>query len=159
MSFDPDYNSSYPVILQTCDWSCSACSWAWLAGSIGQYESEWSAVERIGFPANVNATYGLMDASGKALADAYSQSYSWPSHYSPAVTYADAISLAWAGPLLLGGRQWCHWTAVRGTDGRVLQLANPAPFWFGVGQVLNEPQWDRLGPWSAVWLSEGQTTP
>jgi hypothetical protein len=153
MTFDPDYNMQFPAIRQTADWTCSACSLAWLAGSIGQYVDEWKAVDLIGFPANINSTYGLMDASGATLASVYSRYWSWPSHFSPAATYADALSLAWAGPLLLGGRQWCHWTAVRGTDGSGLLLANPAPFWFGVGDYLTAEDWTRLGTWSTVWLA------
>jgi hypothetical protein len=152
MTFDPDYNMHLPAIRQTADWTCSACSWAWLATSIGQWTDEWSGVDTIGYPQNINSTYGLTDASGRALADAYSRLYSWPSHFSPAVTFADAISRAWAGPLLLGGRQWCHWTAVRGTDGTGLLLANPAPSWFAVGDYLRTADWDRLGTWSMVWL-------
>jgi hypothetical protein len=153
MTFDPDYNMNYPPIRQTADWTCSACSWAWLANSIGQHENEWSAVERIGFPNNINPTYGLTNASGQALAEAYSADYSWPSHYSGAVTWSDMIALAQAGPALLGGRSWCHWTAVTGTDGVGLLLANPAPTWFGVGDYLDQDEWARLGSWSAVWLA------
>lgn len=154
MTFDPDYNMDYPPIRQTVDWTCSACSWAWLASSIGQYMTEWDAVETIGYPNNINQTYGLTDASGQALAAAYSATYSWPSHYSASVSLVDAIALGQAGPLLLGGRAWCHWTACRGTDGQGLLLANPAPTWFGVGDYLDEAEWNRLGPWSAVWLAD-----
>jgi hypothetical protein len=153
VTFDPDYNQAYPPIRQTVDWTCSACSWAWLANSIGAHETEWTAVERIGIPENINEMYGLTDASGQALDDAYSRVYSWPSHHSGSVTWQDAIALAWAGPLLLGGRAWCHWTAVTGTDGNGLYLANPAPTWFGVGDWLDQFEWDRLGSWSAVWLA------
>jgi len=153
MSFDPDYNANLPPIRQTVDWTCSACSWAWLANSIGQHETEWSAVEKIGYPTNINSTYGLMDATGAALDETYSSLWGWPSHHSPQVTWSEVTALAYAGPLLLGGRSWCHWTAVTGTDGVGLQLANPAPTWFGVGDWLERVEFDRLGSWSAVWLA------
>jgi hypothetical protein len=152
-TFDPEYNAQYPPIRQTVDWTCSACSWGWLANAIGQHETEWSSVERIGFPANINPAVGLADASGQALAAAYSETFSWPSHYSAEVTLSDMIALGWAGPALLGGRGWYHWTAVTGTDGSGLMLANPAPTWMGVGDYLDHNEWARLGPWSAVWLA------
>lgn len=153
MTFDPDYNMNYPPIRQTTDWTCSACSWAWLANSIGAHENEWTAVEKIGYPGNINSTYGLMDASGSQLAAAYAAHYGWPSHYSASISWQELIDTAWKGPLCLGGRAWCHWTAVTGTDGTGLYLANPAPAWFGVADWLDQDEFNRLGSWSAVWLA------
>jgi hypothetical protein len=59
----------------------------------------------------------------------------------------------WAGtrPVMIGGRNWGHWTAVRGFDGERLVLANPG----GTGprfgqQTLNRQQFEDLGWFSAV---------
>jgi hypothetical protein len=151
--WDPDYDATHPVIRQTADWTCSACSWAWLAQSIGAYYDEWSAVEKIGYPDSINSTYGLMDSSGSRLAASYLEvPLQWPSHYA-SISWQEAVDLGRAGPLLIGGIAWCHWSAVRGTDGTALYLANPAPTWFGVGDYMTADEWDRLGPWSGVWLA------
>jgi hypothetical protein len=63
-------------------------------------------------------------------------------------------------PMLIGGRRWCHWAAVRmgseafgRADLNALALMNPAAGWMGVDQVLEEPDFDRLGSFSAVWFN------
>lgn len=154
MTFDPDFNIAYPAIRQTENWTCSACSWAWLAGSIGSPYTEWGAVQKIGTPENINPQVGLVDGSGRRLHEAYSESpLGWPAH-SAWLNWERAWQLAAAGPLLLGGHGFNHWVAVRGQAGSVLWLANPAPNWMGCGDSLDANEWNAYGPWSAVWLAD-----
>lgn len=61
--------------------------------------------------------------------------------------------------MLMGGRAWNHWTAVRmGTiaiqrpDLDMLALMNPANGYMGVNQTIEPNQFDDLGPFSAVWF-------
>ena len=62
--------------------------------------------------------------------------------------------------MVIGGRAWNHWVAVRmggpaagRPDLAVLILMNPAPGWMGVSQWLVEDDFDGLGPFSAVWFT------
>lgn len=153
MGFDPDFRIDYPAVRQTENWSCSACSWAWLAGSIGVAFTEWQAIQKIGYPSQINPQVGLVFGDGRRLAEAYSEEpLLWPSHYSP-TSWSDALRLAEQGPLLLGGHGFYHWVAVRGRIGDVLWLANPSPNWFGCGDDLDSREFASFGPWDAVWLA------
>jgi hypothetical protein len=62
-------------------------------------------------------------------------------------------------PMLMGGREWCHWTGVRMSpmalerpDIDAIALANPAPGYRGVYQVIDRADFDALGTFSAVWF-------
>jgi hypothetical protein len=79
---------------------------------------------------------------------------------NPSASWQDIIAAAGYQPMLIGGRAWCHWTGVRIWGGQVNQaashliaLANPAPGYMSIHQVLEEPQFDPLGPFSAVWFA------
>jgi hypothetical protein len=63
-------------------------------------------------------------------------------------------------PMVIGGRTWNHWVAVRIgtqtlgiTDASVLALMNPSPGWMGVYQSLAQYDFNALGDFSAVWLT------
>ena len=144
------YNREEPQYNQTASWTCAACSLAWLnrALSIDHATDEWSAVEYIGNPENINSEYGLMDATVQRLVQCLREQGApafscWP-------TYWDVIELARRMPLLIGGVGWYHWVGVRGSDAMDLVLANSAPGWQGVDQVLDEQQWNALGPFAVV---------
>lgn len=144
------YDAGVPAVMQTADWTCSACSLAWInqSLSIDVATDEWSAVAYIGEPENINSEWGLMDASGARLvqclreqgAPAFSAWLDWLSTYDLAVRM----------PLLIGGVNWYHWVGVRGADSGVLRLANSAPGWQGIDQVLGEDDWNGLGPFAVV---------
>jgi|SRR5215469_13882408 len=135
---------------QQLSWTCAACSLAWLnrALYIDIATTEQSAVEYIGTPQNINSTYGLMDGSGGRLVECLREQgapafTSWPS-------WSQALEAAAGMPLLMGGQAWCHWVGVRYSDGQVLYLANSAPGWMGIDQVVDEDGWNRLGPFAVV---------
>jgi hypothetical protein len=144
------YNPHEPMPAQTADWTCSACSLAWINRALGIdiATDEWTAVEYIGNPENINAMYGLMDASGSVLVDCLRQNGapafgSWPTW--------DAV-MTWAAhwPLLIGGVQWNHWVGVRTRGDDWLELANSAPSWCGIGDRLYIAEWYDLGPFAVV---------
>lgn len=144
------YNQHEPMPPQLNDWTCSACSLAWLnrALHIDHATDEMSAVEYIGQPDNINSTYGLMDGSGAVLAECLAAQGApafcfWPS-------YDQAYQLARFMPLLIGGVSWNHWVGVRGVLPSALSIANSAPGWQGVDEVLLPGDWDNLGPFAAV---------
>jgi len=144
------YDPATPQYPQTADWTCSACSLAWLnrALQIDNATDEWSAVDYIGNPENINATYGLMDGSGSVLAARLGEQGApsvclWP-------TWHQVLELARLMPLLAGGVAWNHWVGVRSTSGGVLYLANSAMGWCGIGDELVASDWTNLGPFAVV---------
>lgn len=148
--FDP--STSMPK--QTASWTCSACSLAWVerATRVNPNADEWSAVEEIGTPENINPTYGLMDGSGaqlrRVLIDSYGvpSSQGWLSFDSAYATYSYTAGM-------MSGGNWYHWVGVRGVDGNGnLWIANSAPGYKGIYDTLTRDQFNSLGPFSCVWL-------
>lgn len=147
---DVVYRNDVPAILQSVDWTCSACSLAWLNISlyIGVATDEWSAVDYIGTPDNITPAWGLMDASGSRLAECLTE------QAAPAFTswlpYAQVYQLASVMPLLIGGVTWNHWVGVRYVDGNDLVVVNSAPGWMGIDDRLGETSFNELGPFAVV---------
>lgn len=145
-----NYNSDVPAVLQTADWTCSACSLAWLNRSVAidVATDEWSSVAYIGQPEHINSTWGLMDASGSRLA------YCLTEQGAPAFTgwlaFWETYRLAQIMPLLIGGQRWYHWSGVRFGEDSILYLANPAPGWMGIDDSMREDQFCNLGPFAIV---------
>lgn len=148
---DYAFNPNEPQYPQTLDWTCSACSLAWLnrAMQIDVATDEMSAVAYIGNPQNINATYGLMDGSGARLVQCLREQ--GVAAVNGWWTFAQAAELALHMGLLIGGVGWYHWVGVRGvTDDGALWLANSAPGWMGIGDALDASDWDYLGPFAVV---------
>ena len=144
------YNPDEPMPQQQRDWTCAACSLAWLNRALGIMHAteEFAAVDYIGEPTHINAEWGLMDASGQRLveclreqgAPAFNAWFGWRATYE----------LATRMPLLIGGVGWNHWVGVRSGNNGVLQLANSAPGWRGIDQALEEADWYGLGPFAVL---------
>lgn len=135
---------------QLLDWTCSACSLAWMNRGLGidLATDEPSAVEYIGEPEHINAAYGLMDGSGARLRDCLRDQgapawHAW-------LSYDQTYQLAIRGPLLIGGQTWCHWVGVHGVRGPDLWIANSAPGWMGITDDLSEDSFYSLGPFAVV---------
>lgn len=149
----PTYDPETSMPRQEASWTCSACSLAWVerATHVNPNASEWSAVEEIGQPQNINATYGLMDGSGaqlqRVLRDSYglNSSQGWLNYDQAYATYGKATGM-------MSGGAWYHWVAIRGLSGSDLYIANSAPAYKGVYSTLSREQFNALGPFSCVWL-------
>jgi len=138
---------------QVANWSCSACSLAWVLRSttLDSEATEQSAIEMIGYPSNINATYGLMDGSGTQLQRVLEDNYDQPAEQRW-VTFDQAYAIAGQSPGCLGGSAWYHWVGVRGVSGPNLWIANSAPGWYGIYDTLTREQFNSLGPFSLVSL-------
>jgi hypothetical protein len=142
---------------QLYDWTCAACSLEWVMRATGLimpsdiYASREWTVQQIGYPDNINATYGLMNADGSALRDVlagYDQDteQGW-------LDFDTAYELATRTTGMLSGAAWYHWSAVRGVQGDTIWIANSAPGYQSVWNNLSRSDWDRLGGFSVVWLT------
>ena len=146
LSYKPE-EEQYP---QNENWSCSACSLAWLNRALGiQFATdEYSAINYIGDPQNINSTYGLMDGSGSVLRDRLREQGApafcwWPS-------WEQLYNISEFAPSLIGGVGWYHWVGVRRAEEGSLWIANSAEGWMDVTVMLTEDNFDDLGPFAAV---------
>jgi len=145
---------------QLYDWTCSACSLEWTKRAVGLiapptdiYGSRETTVYEIGYPDNINATYGLMDGSGSHLARVLAD-YGQDTNQAQGVSFDDVYLLAQDGtPAMMSGAAWYHWVSVRGVQGNTLWIANSAPGYKGVWDNLSREDFNRLGGFSVVWLT------
>lgn len=156
VTFDPNT----PPIPQDDPWSCAPTSTRWAMTALGRHPGPTYIEDLMLRDGIVTQADGLLDATGGQLA-------AWigkpgPEYYGDDGFYGNnepLVSFDWcalegdhAYPLLIGGRRWGHWSALRGFDAAngLLLLANPAPNWMGVGQTMDRSTFDALGPFSAV---------
>jgi len=151
----PDYLAYYEPTTymprQQYSWSCSACALAWCERAIGLNDeaTEESEIAAIGYPDNINASYGLMNGSGIQLQRVLRE-YGQDSRQDW-LTFDSAYAIYSETPGMMSGGDWYHWVGVRGVQGDALWIANSAPGYRGVGSVLNRADFQRLGPFSAIW--------
>lgn len=125
--------------------------------TVGFTVTEQDVIAGLG-PARISPTYGLLDASGAGLVS-YLEEQGISAANNPSASWGDVMAAAGHQPMVIGGRAWCHWVAVRmGSDAirredlEQLALMNPAPGYMGVDQVLDPVDFSRLGTFSAVWF-------
>jgi hypothetical protein len=153
-----DWDYRWPVELQDVPWDCAAASLTWCLNAAGHSWTEAEVVTGLG-PTRISPALGLLDASGAGIVD-WLGTIGITAENNPACTWADILGGAGHQPMLMGGRDWCHWTGVRLSSWTVgLQpaetviLANPAPGWMGVDQWMDAYQFEDLGTFSAVWFT------
>jgi hypothetical protein len=152
-----DWNWKLPVELQDVPWDCSAASLTWALNAYGYQIDEAAVVAGLG-SSRISPTYGLLDATGGGLVD-YLSELGIPAMNNPQADWHDIWGAAGYQPMVIGGRAWCHWTGVRmASDAfgagpeHILLLANPAPGYMAIHQVLEQIDFQSLGPFSAVWF-------
>jgi hypothetical protein len=153
-----DWNWRLPVDPQDYPFDCAAAATAWALRSIGRTETEQDVIAGLG-PSRITAEYGLMDASGAGLVE-YLGELGIAAANNPSASWYDVTSAAGFQPMVIGGREWCHWVGVRmgsaAAEGRipdVLALMNSAAGWMDVYQTLEPSDFDQLGEFSAVWFT------
>ena len=159
-------NRDEPAVRQSADWTCSAASLAWVMNACGipapgtgvitpKKWDEWDGVDLIrtvGGPGAVTPEYGLAWANGKDLEQAYTE-YGFRVLRQEDIGWPDLAYWCALGVGQLGGARWYHWTGVRGYESFSFDLANPAPNWKGVGDDLDQYEWDNWGRWNAVFVT------
>lgn len=164
------YNRDEPAHPQEDSFDCSQEALEWALYALGRAPQEnWLEPTMIA-EGVMTPELGLMDASGAGLAAFVVRHYgSGPepentlkANNEPSITWdwivhegANPDGSSHAYPLLIGGRTWGtggHWSGVRDFDPArgVLLLANPADGYTGIGQTMNQEEFEARGPWSAV---------
>jgi len=153
-----DWNWRLAADVQDYPWDCAAASLAWCLNTIGLNYSEDEVIAGLG-PSRISPTYGLLDASGAGLVSWLAEIGIGASN-NPDASWSEVTAAAGFQPMLMGGRAWYHWVAVRmggpaigHPEVAALALMNPAPGWMGVDQVLYESDYPYLGPFSVVWFT------
>jgi hypothetical protein len=153
VGWDPNCNQ----IPQVYGWTCSSCSLEWVKRAIALispqdiYASRYATVYEIGYPDNINPSYGLMDASGTALR-AVLDSYGVPTSQAW-LDFDTVYAMAQETTGMMSGAVYYHWVALRGISGPDLWIANSAPGYKGVWDVLTRADFERLGAFSVVLLT------
>lgn len=153
-----DWNWLLPADLQDYPWDCAACSTAWAMRSVGYPHSEQDVIAGLG-PSRISPTLGLLDASGAGLVS-YLAEVGINAANNPDASWGDVVAAAGFQPMVIGGRNWNHWVAIRMGGAAIglpdypnLALMNSSPGWMGIGQSLEEDDFNYLGPFSAVWFN------
>ena len=142
---------------QVYSWTCSACATEWLERAEGMprgsdvYSNRENVVYAIGYPQNINSTYGLMDGSGSELqrvladqAGLYTEQ-GW-------LSFDQAYEIYSRAPGLMSGAAYYHWVGVRGVQGGNLWVANSAQGYKGIWDVMTRDDYNRLGGFSCIWV-------
>jgi hypothetical protein len=139
-------------------WDCSACSTAWALRTIGMDYTEQDVIAGLG-PSRITPAYGLMDASGAGLVEWLGE-IGVNAANNPQASWQELVDAAGYQPMVIGGRNWCHWVGVRMGPApaperipNLLALMNPSPGYEGVYQILYPDDFQRLGMFSAVWFN------
>lgn len=121
-------------------------------GLAPDYDRE-RAVYEIGYPDQINSTEGLtnIDGPGQALIDVLS--YYGQDSRQGWYDYDTIFALAQNNTGMLAGVKWYHWVALRGTTGGHLWIANSAPGYKGMWDLLGPSDFERLGPFNAIMLT------
>jgi hypothetical protein len=153
-----DWNWTLPADPQDYPWDCAACSTAWSMRTIGYEVSEQDVISGLG-PSRISPSLGLLDASGAGLVS-YLGEVGINAQNNPGASFDDVMAAAGYQPMVIGGRAWCHWVAVRvgssavgRSDLALITLMNPANGYMGVYQTIDPQQFSQLGPFSAVWFA------
>jgi SH3-like domain-containing protein len=144
------FEADTPTELQAQDWTCSIRSVMWMLKSIGVPVTPAEAQDAMS-PRYVNSDVGLLDASGAGVVAVLRDRWGVEAFNRAPVSFDEVAGWAGTCPVAIGGRNWGHWTAVRGFMGDRLVLANPG----GTGprfgqQTLSRQQFADLGWFSAV---------
>src|SRR5262245_12460067 len=106
-----DWNWRHPVELQDVAWDCAAASAAWVLQAAGLAYPEADVVAGLGAE-RISPAWGLLDASGAGLV-AYLAEIGVAASNNPQASWQEMIDAAGYQPMVMGGRQWCHWSGVR----------------------------------------------
>lgn len=135
---------------QVYNWTCSICSLDWLlrATALNPYSSREQVCAEIGYPSCVDSYSGLKDTACliDVLAaygvEAQQEWVDWPR----------ALELAGSTAYILNSTSWYHFVGGRGTIDGSLWVANSAPGYQSIWDVVDASDWNRLPGWQMVYL-------
>jgi hypothetical protein len=147
------------MVPQVYGWTCSACATDWVVkaaglspGSGDVYVDRETMVYDIGYTEQINPWTGLTNVDGPGYAlqdvlDGYGQAteQAW-------LDFDSVYQLAQHTTGMMSGANWYHWVALRGVQGSSIWIANSAPGYAGIWDVLSREDFNRLGGFNVIWL-------
>jgi hypothetical protein len=143
---------------QVYSWTCAACATEFVERGVGAdrggdvYANREQVVYAIGYPDNINATYGLMDGSGAQLQRVLAE-HAGLETMQGWLSFDEAYDVYSRGFGLMSGAAYYHWVAVRGVQGDSLWLGNSAQGYKGVYDTMNRQQFNSLGAFRCLWVT------
>ena len=153
------FDRGEPAVRQSADWTCSCASMAWVMNALGVDApdggkwNEWTGVDelrRICGYLRCHPTTGWPTATGRTSRRSTTRTASRVQRQ--AVGWPDLAYLCELGVGQVGGARLYHWMGVRGYDGAVFQLANPAYSYKGIEDDLDPNEWNTWGGWTCVMV-------
>lgn len=145
------YDPTIPAERQVQSWSCSVRTATFMLRSLG-IDMDASRLEDVLVPDYVTPELGLLQGDGAGLAAVLADQSGCPTGHRW-VDWAWLQAHAGTEPVGIGSGTLYHWTAVRGlNDDGTIALANPAPGYGGLGDVMTEAQFNHWAPWAGVWI-------
>ena len=144
---------------QLYDWSCAACATEWVERacyaprSDNVYANREQVVYAIGYPDQINSTYGLMQGSGVELQRVLWDHAGLPTEHGY-LSFDEAMDIYSRTFGLMSGAAYYHWVAVRGVQGDSLWLGNSAWGYKGIYDTMNRQQFNSLGGFSCLWVPQ-----
>ena len=134
------------------DWTCSACAldWVKVATHLVPASDRYTTTLEIGYTDNINPQYGLMNGDGSALREVL-RNYGRETEQAW-LDFDTVWQLAQGTTGMMSGTAWYHWVALRGVQGSNIWIANSAPGYAGIFDLLSRSDFNRLGGFSVVWL-------
>lgn len=147
------FQSDFPQGQQLAAFTCSCRTAYWMLASLGGTQGPEEIATEMVELGLVTPEYGLMDGSGVALSRYLADKSGYPTGSLYPASWDDLLDSGVGNiPCGMGGSGWYHWVGVRDWAEADLSLANSADGYMGVGQVLTERDFDRLGPFALVWI-------
>jgi hypothetical protein len=143
---------------QLYDWTCSACATEYVERGSGAARSEdvyanrQAVVYAIGYPNNISPALGLHDGSGAQLQRVLREHAGLETGQQWGLSFDQALELFSGTFGLASGQAYFHWVGIAGVAGGNLLIGNSAQGYCGVYSQLSRADWERLGPWSVVWV-------
>lgn len=151
------YQPSEPPHAQQHDWDCSQESAEWSLWSVGRKPDDAWMEQAMIDQGVISPALGLLDSSGAGLAAFLTREwgeFDYTASNTDPISFDALAEECGTYPMMIGGRNWNHWSGLRAydSDRDVLLIANPSAGWKGVGQEMNRTQFKALGSFSAVRL-------
>jgi len=143
---------------QVREWTCSACSLDWVLRATGaqpdstreQVVGELGYGDVCGPGVGISPAQGLCDAGGSQVIRVLGE-HGLEAHQAW-LGFDQVYEAAGSTTGMMSGAAWYHWVGLRGRSGANLWIANSAPGYQGVWDVLTRQDFQRLGGFSVVLL-------
>lgn len=143
---------------QEFDWSCSCRTAYWMLRALGGTDTPAEIAQKMLNAGLVTPAQGLLLGDGSGLAQFLAEESGWPTQHRFPMAWDDLLDVPVGSvPVGLGGALWYHWVGARDWLDAGVWLANSAEGYKGIGSLLTEADYQRLGQFAVVWIEyEGE---